>query len=51
MNIKSFEQINVSEKIVGEKSKMLSENLEVIIKFLMRDPYLLNYQIRLILML
>ena len=38
MNIKSFEQINVSEKIVGEKSKMLSENLEVIIKFFDERP-------------
>ena len=38
MNIISFEQINVSEKIVGEKSKMLSENLEVIIKFFDERP-------------
>ena len=34
MNIKSFEQINVSEKIVGENS----ENLEVIIKFFDERP-------------
>ena len=33
MNPETFEQINISKNIIGEKSKMLSENLEVIINF------------------
>ena len=33
MNPISFEQININKNIVGEKGKMLSENLEVIINF------------------
>ena len=33
MNQKTFEQTEVSKKIIGEKGKLLSENLEVIIKF------------------
>ena len=33
MNPKSFEQINVKKNMVGEKGKMLTENLEVIINF------------------
>ena len=33
MNPKSFEQINLNKNIVGEKGKLLSENLEVVINF------------------
>ena len=33
MNPKSFEQIGLNKNIVGEKGKMLSENLEVDINF------------------
>ena len=33
MNPDSFEQINLSKNIVGEKYKMLAENLEVTINF------------------
>ena len=33
INQKSFEQINIKKDIVGEKGKMLSENLEVNISF------------------
>ena len=29
MNPKSFEQININKEIVGNKGKMLTENLEV----------------------
>ena len=33
MNLKNFEQINIKKEIVGEKGKMLIENLEVTINF------------------
>ena len=33
MNPETFEQVNINKNIIGEKSKMLSENLEVIINF------------------
>ena len=33
MNPSSFEQINLSNNILGDKGKMLTENLEVIINF------------------
>tara|TARA_B100000989_G_scaffold74129_1_gene52261 strand:- start:105 stop:665 length:561 start_codon:yes stop_codon:yes gene_type:complete len=33
MNPETFEQININKKIIGNKSKILSENLEVIINF------------------
>ena len=33
INQKSFEQINIKKNIVGEKGKMLTENLQVIINF------------------
>ena len=33
INQKSFEQINIKKDIIGEKGKMLSENLEVNISF------------------
>ena len=33
INQKSFEQVNIKKNIVGEKGKMLTENLQVIINF------------------
>jgi len=38
MNPQSFEQINLNKNIVGEKGKMLSENLEVNINFHNDNP-------------
>ena len=36
MNPENFEQINIKKEIVGNKGKMLSENLEVTINFIMK---------------
>ncbi len=38
MEPKTFEQISLDENILGEKSKLLSENLEVTISFLEEKP-------------
>ena len=38
INQKSFEQINIKKDIIGEKDKMLSENLEVNINFYNDHP-------------
>jgi len=38
MNPKSFDQINIKKKTVGEKGKMLTENLEVSISFYNDSP-------------
>ena len=38
MNPKTFDQINIKKNIVGEKGKMLTENLEVIINFYEENP-------------
>ena len=38
MEPKSFEQINIKKKIVGEKGKLLTENLEVSISFYNESP-------------
>ena len=38
INQKNFEQINIKKNIVGEKSKFLSENLEVKISFYEEKP-------------
>ena len=38
MNPKSFDQINISKEIIGEKGKMLTENLEVSISFYNEKP-------------
>ena len=38
MNPSSFEQINLSNNILGDKGKMLTENLEVIINFHNEKP-------------
>ena len=42
INQKSFEQINIKKNIVGEKGKMLTENLEVIINFYNDKPLTVN---------
>jgi elongation factor P len=38
INQKTFEQINIKKYIVGEKGKMLTENLEIIINFYNDKP-------------
>ena len=38
MNPKSFDQINIKKEIVGEKGKLLTENLEVTISFYNDSP-------------
>ena len=38
MNPNSFDQINLSKDVVGDKGKMLSENLEVTINFHNENP-------------
>ena len=38
MDPKSYEQINIKKEIVGEKGKMLTENLEVNISFYNEQP-------------
>ena len=35
---KSFEQINIKKNIVGEKGKLLTENIEVIVSFYNENP-------------
>ena len=42
MNPKSFEQINIKKNIIGEKGKMLSENLEVNIRFYNDKPLMVE---------
>ena len=38
MNSKSYEQVTVGKNVIGEKEKMLSENLEVVISFYDEKP-------------
>ena len=38
MNSKSYEQVTVGKNVIGEKEKMLSENLEVVISFYEEKP-------------
>jgi len=38
MNPKSYEQINIKKEVVGEKGKLLTENLEVSISFYNEEP-------------
>ena len=38
MNPQDFEQINISKNILGEKGKLLKENLEVTINFHNENP-------------
>ena len=42
INQKSFEQINIKKDIIGEKGKMLTENLEVDISFYNDQPLLVD---------
>ena len=42
MNPESFDQININKNLVGEKGKMLSENLEVSINFHNDKPLNIN---------
>ena len=42
MNPKSFEQINIKKNIIGEKGKILSENLEVSISFYDDKPLIVE---------
>ena len=47
INPKSFEQIEIKKEIVGEKGKLLKENLEVTINFTMKILLQLIYLIKL----
>ena len=38
INQKSFEQINIKKKVLGDKGKFLTENLEVVINFFNENP-------------
>ena len=42
INPKSFEQIEIKKEIVGEKGKLLKENLEVVINFYNENPIAIN---------
>ena len=42
MDPKSYEQINIKKEIVGEKGKMLTENLEVSISFYNEEPLMVE---------
>jgi len=42
INPKSYEQINVKKEVVGEKGKMLTENLEVSISFYNEEPLMVE---------
>ena len=42
INPKSFEQIEIKKEIIGEKGKLLKENLEVTINFYNEDPIGVN---------
>ena len=46
INQKSFEQINIKKDIIGEKGKMLSENLEVNISFYNDRPLTVDLPIK-----
>ena len=42
INQKTFEQINIKKKIIGNKGKFLTENLEVLINFYNENPISLD---------
>ena len=42
MNPKSYEQINIKKEVVGDKGKMLTENLEVSISFYNEEPLMVD---------
>ena len=42
INVQTFDQINIKKNVVGEKGKMLTENLEVSINFFNENPLSIN---------
>ena len=46
INPKSFEQINVKKEMIGEKGKLLTENLEVSLSFYNENPIAMNLPIQ-----
>ena len=42
INTKSFEQVEIKKEIVGDKGKMLKENLEVIVSFHNENPIMIQ---------
>jgi len=42
INVQTFDQINIKKNLVGEKGKMLTENLEVSINFFNENPLSIN---------
>jgi len=42
MNPKSYEQINIKKEVIGDKGKMLTENLEVSISFYNDEPLIVE---------
>ena len=42
INPKSYEQINIKKEVVGDKGKMLTENLEVSISFYNEEPLMVE---------
>ena len=42
MNPKSYEQINIKKEVIGDKGKMLTENLEVSISFYNEEPLIVE---------
>ena len=42
MNPKSYEQINIKKEVIGDKGKMLTENLEVSISFYNEEPLMVE---------
>ena len=43
INQKTFEQINITKNIIGDKGKLLTENLEVIINFYNEKPLSVDF--------
>jgi len=42
MNPKSYEQINIKKEVIGNKGKMLTENLEISISFYNEEPLIVE---------
>ena len=42
MNPKTFEQIEIKKEVIGDKGKLLTENLEVTISFYNENPILVE---------
>jgi elongation factor P len=51
MNPKSYDQINIKKEVVGDKGKMLSENLEVSISFYNEEPLMVELPTQVICMI